>query len=128
MKFQSAITHCFKNYGSIKGRAPRSEFWWFTLFLILASILMSLIDVAIFGLDRVMGEDFVFALNLSNIFMALTFIPAFTVTFRRLHDVNKSGKWLFIYLTIIGAFLILYWNIKKGDEGENRFGSNPLIS
>jgi uncharacterized membrane protein YhaH (DUF805 family) len=64
---------------------------------------------------------------LSTIFSLAIFIPFISVSVRRLHDVNRSGWWLLIELTIIGLlFPILYWFCKKGDEGENRFGPKPI--
>tara|TARA_B100001179_G_scaffold41660_1_gene27409 strand:- start:1273 stop:1692 length:420 start_codon:yes stop_codon:yes gene_type:complete len=45
---------------------------------------------------------------------------------RRLHDIDKSGWWLLIPFTIIGIPILIYWLCQKGNDDENRFGSNPL--
>jgi uncharacterized membrane protein YhaH (DUF805 family) len=63
---------------------------------------------------------------LGMIWSIATFIPLLSVNVRRLHDVNRSGWWLLIELTVIGILLILFWCCKKGDEGENRFGPKPI--
>ena len=47
---------------------------------------------------------------------------------RRLHDLNKSGWWMLLYLTIVGALVIIYWCCVKGEENENRFGRDPLAA
>ena len=61
------------------------------------------------------------------IFNLAVFLPSWAVMIRRLHDVNRSGWWILISLTIIGIIPFVYWTcIKKSDENENRFGSNPL--
>ena len=44
MSLWQATTRGFKNYFDFKGRATRSEFWYFLLFFILAYIVVWLID------------------------------------------------------------------------------------
>ena len=56
----------------------------------------------------------------------VTIVPEIAVSVRRLHDINKSGWWLLLSLTVIGIIPLIYWVCKKGDEKENRFGENPL--
>ena len=54
-------------------------------------------------------------------------IPVFAVTFRRLHDRDKSGGWAFIsFIPIVGTIILLVMLIEKGTEGKNRFGDYPL--
>ena len=48
-------------------------------------------------------------------------IPTINVATRRLHDVNRSGWWQLLYITIIGGFVVLYWTIKKGVDENNRY-------
>ena len=50
-------------------------------------------------------------------------IPSFSVTIRRLHDVNKSGCNLLWYITIIGVFYIIILNILKGTDDDNKYGA-----
>jgi uncharacterized membrane protein YhaH (DUF805 family) len=56
-----------------------------------------------------------------------TFIPLISLSVRRLHDIGKSGWWyLLIFIPVLGSLLLLFWAAKKSEDGENRFGSNPL--
>ena len=48
------------------------------------------------------------------------------VSARRMHDVNRSGWWQLIPLTIIGIIPYTYWVTKKSDPQDNNFGPNPL--
>ena len=63
----------------------------------------------------------------SGIFYLLTIIPYFAVTVRRLHDTNRVGWWVLIVLIpLVGVIWMLVLLCLKGDEGENRFGADPL--
>jgi uncharacterized membrane protein YhaH (DUF805 family) len=125
MNIIESTTSAMTNIISWKGRASRSEFWWFTLFICLVTILTIIADLVIFGEEMLLMEPYA-VVNFTNIFNIFIVLPSLSVTFRRLHDVNKSGWWLLLYFTLIGILVILYWNIKKGNEDENRFGLNPL--
>ena len=103
-----AVKICFVKYAEFSDRSSRSEFWLFTLFTVIASLLTAFIP----PVDTIVG--------------LVLLVPSLSVSVRRLHDVNRSGWWLLIELTVIGIFLVLYWCCKKGDEGENRFGPKPV--
>ena len=111
------------------GRSTRREFWMYCLVIFIASILLGVLDGFLFGAFAPIpdGEAFVMPLiNFSNAFALITFIPGFSVSVRRLHDIDKSGWWLLICLTVIGAFLILYWNCVASDEVENTYGVRSI--
>jgi uncharacterized membrane protein YhaH (DUF805 family) len=48
------------------------------------------------------------------------------VATRRLHDVNRSGWWQLIAITLIGLIPLIYWLAQPAETTENRFGKNPL--
>ena len=116
----------WKDFG---GRSSRKEYWMFTLWYSLMLVLLSVLDNFVFGSAGAFGgtkdidsaSSVTVALNFYNAFYLLTLIPATSVSVRRLHDINRTGWWLLISLTIIGIILLLYWAIKSGDEGANRF-------
>lgn len=113
----------FKNYATFSGRASRSEYWWFTLFNIIASIALQVLTIALGVIDPILAG---IAGLLVIVFFLGIFVPSLAVIVRRLHDVDKSGWWYLIVLTGIGALVVLYWMIIKGTEGDNRFGPDPL--
>ena len=130
MGFWQAVKTCFKKFFDFKGRARRSEFWWFELFVLIVtlvwSILGSFISVAVlFGSG---GEDF----NVTNyvitlsviIFLPILFlmIPQYAVTTRRLHDTGRSGWWIVLSLIIGIAYAAAYFKAlmpmwERIDEG-----------
>ena len=116
MDFQTSVKTCFSKYADFSGRALTSEFWFFVLFSCLAGIITTIIDIMILGYS----VDSYGPLNL--ICTVGLFIPAVAVTARRLHDVNRSGWWQLIELTIIGILLILVWNITEGEKKKNIYG------
>ena len=120
---QAVSTVLIKKYATFKGRARLSEYWWFILFLTLGNLVFS-------GLDSYLGTTagFMYQGNIeiktslfNGIFSLLTFIPSIAVAARRLHDVNKSGWWQLLMLTIIGIFPLVYWLLKKPVDEGNRF-------
>ena len=116
MSFVESIQSAIKKYFVWKGRASRSEFWWFVLFVSLGSIVVTIIDIMILGYPiEVNGPMYL-------IFLVAMFIPSIAVTARRLHDVNRSGWWQLIELTIIGILLIIIWNATEGEKKKNIYG------
>ena len=118
MGFGEAIQSGFRNYVGFSGRAPRSEYWYWTLFVILMSIVASVLDVAIFPFHQVSP--------LNTIVSLILLLPGIAVSARRLHDMDHTGWWLLIVLTGIGGLILLIWFCFKGTEGPNRFGPDPL--
>tara|TARA_B100001769_G_C21864309_1_gene467901 strand:- start:52 stop:414 length:363 start_codon:yes stop_codon:yes gene_type:complete len=120
MNFFAAVKSCFVNYSTFSGRSPRSEYWNFFLFIVVTSFIADYIDVLNSGMswweyDEIMGP-------INFIWFIVTILPSFAVGIRRLHDINKSGWWILLSITIIGLIPLLYWACKKGDEAQNRFG------
>jgi len=120
MTFTQSITICFSKYATFKGRAVRSEFWWFYLFSVLiqwgASIVGAVLFIGESAADMAMGAD-LFSLIVSLVF----FMPSLAASVRRLHDIGKSGWWLLIAFTIIGIFLLIFWLAKEGDSTDNSY-------
>ena len=121
MNFVEAIKSAFANYANFNGRASRSEYWWFFLFTLLVNLAL---EVANGPMD---DPPLVGALVSAAISLAIL-VPSLAVAARRLHDVNRSGWWQLISLTIIGIIPLLYWLIKKGTDGPNRFGEDRLAA
>ena len=56
-------------------------------------------------------------------------IPGLALAVRRLHDVDRSGWWVLSAFTFVGGFFpLLYWYLRTGTQGTNRYGSDPLPS
>ncbi len=91
---------CFKKYATFQGRANRAEYWWFFLFNLLASIVLS---IASFMLSIVSFEiPFV---SLGTAYSIISLFPNMAVSVRRMHDTNHSGWWYFFPMICTVAFL-----------------------
>ena len=120
MNFFEAIKICFSKYAIFAGRSSRYEFWDFNLFLIIGAIIAAIFDIIIF-------PDLVGAFSpLNTVFSLAILLPFVAVSARRMHDVNRSGWWQLIPITIIGIIPYTYWVTKKSDLQDNNFGPNSL--
>ena len=111
MNFVDAVKTCFTKYVGFEGRATRSEYWWWVLFLFAVSIVLALLNLGLVG----------------NLFSLATLLPSVAVGARRLHDIGKSGWWQLIGLIpLIGWLVLIYWAVQPS-EGENAFGPAPAL-
>lgn len=115
-----------QRYTDFAGRSPRAEYWWFGLFDVAISLLLTIIDVLLIGLDKVMEYSIG---PLSGIAALALLLPSVAVSFRRLHDLGRSAWWLLLGLVpLVGALVLLYWYVQRGTPGPNRFGADPLAA
>ena len=116
-----AIDKAFRNYLNFSGRSIRSEFWYFFLFILIGNFLTHLIDTYIIGYHpEEMGI-------VSGIFFLATVIPQLSLTFRRLHDIGKSGWWFLISFTVIGLIPLLVWLCSMSEPKKNHYGNIPKM-
>lgn len=104
--FQEAIEVCLRKYVDFKGRASRSEYWYFILF------------TAILGaVAAAFSESLELAVNIA------VFLPSISAGTRRLHDIGRSGlNQLWFLLPIIGWIIIIVRLARAGDPGPNAYG------
>ena len=106
MGFFEAVKTCLKKSFVFKGRARRSEFWWWTLFS--TSFIVSLLAEEI-------SEDNVLLMVLYTLgLLALCVylgIANFAVATRRLHDIGRSGWWY--GATLIFGVVWTVWMVVK---------------
>ena len=117
MGFGQAISAGFSNYVNFSGRACRSEYWYWILFIIIADIVAAIIDQTL-GIQLVTG-----------LFGLVTIIPNIAIAIRRLHDLDRTGWWVLLgFIPLIGWIILLIWYVTKGTDGPNRFGPDPLAT
>lgn len=117
LEFGEAVKRALTvNYCNFEGRASRSEYWWFSLFGVPVSAIISVVfcwsDTA--------------KLIVSGIFSLACFLPSLGLAVRRLHDIGKSGWFILISLIpVVGWILIIIWLVKESDPTPNMYGPVP---
>ena len=121
MTLIEAVTTAFQNYFNFTDRSRRSEYWYFTLFLVLTGFVVTMVDIGVLGYaPEEIGPT-------SGLFTLATLIPGAAVSVRRLHDMGRSGWFLLLALVpIIGWIVLIYWCCQPSASGSNRFGDAPL--
>ena len=134
MGFIKAEISSISKFKDFSGRASKSEFWYFFVFIFTFNLLVSALD----GIN-------IFLSLLSNLIFLFLLLPYLAVSTRRLHDSGLNGWWnliqmlppipvlIFIelnqgWLALIFIFLwfvafVVIWS-RKGDEDENKYGKN----
>lgn len=121
MDFAQAVRSVLSKYATFSGRAQRSEYWYFTLFSILVTIAAEILDSILFGWSG--GEPG----TIGRILWLVLLLPTISVSVRRLHDGDRSGWWWWLWMIpVVGWIILLIWMIKKGTDGPNEFGLDPL--
>lgn len=116
MSFPEAIRSVLRQYVVFRGRAARSEYWWWVLAVFIGHVIVGIVGTVI---------D---ARYLSSILSLAILLPSLAVATRRLHDTGRRGSWLALWIMIYiilgiimivstGAFII---GIMSG------FGGEPL--
>lgn len=146
------VVHCYKAYPTmvspivaikngikycrtcdIKGRSPRSEFWWFTLFTIFSSFLI------LFLLITVGDELFRPASDYPEVEITITILAVtivliyiycnFVIDARRFHDTNTSvGLLIFLKVFIIALLVSKESIVSLGPSFDARLAIQGAIS
>lgn len=111
MTFVDSIKTCFSKYADFKGRASRSEYWWFMLFYVIVYVALMVLAATL-------------ETPLLAVAILALFIPILAVSARRLHDTDRSGWMMLIGLIPLVGLLVIYFMIQEGKE-PNRFGTAP---
>ena len=123
MSFSQAVSSVLLNkYATFSGRARRSEYWWWYLFVTIVFVVAGILDRAV-GLtysDLTLGGGWI-----ATIAGIVFLIPNLAVAVRRLHDTGRTGWWLLIGLVpVIGFFVLLYFFVLDS-ENDNQYGPYP---
>jgi len=119
-----------KKYAVFSGRASRAEYWYFFLFD--SIIIIGLYSIILIIILREIYSSFtagsmgvpawiVPLMIFFAIYVLAVFIPTIAVSVRRMHDVNKSG-W-FIFIPIYNIILA----VTDGTKGDNKYGPEPKV-
>jgi DNA-binding CsgD family transcriptional regulator len=98
--FFESIRVCLTKYAEFNGRASRSEFWWFTLFVVICASAFTL-------MSETMG----------SIFLLAVLLPLLAAGSRRLRDSGQSVWWQLFLLAPVGIVVVGYlWTFPSVDS------------
>lgn len=115
-----AIRSVLGQYATFRGRARRSEYWWWSLAYFIAYVAAVTLD-ACMGLIGSSGVG-----PISGVLILAVFIPSLAVLFRRLHDAGHTGWWILIsFIPFLGTVVLLVFCIQDSQPGVNKYGPSP---
>ena len=140
-----------EKYADFSGRAPRAEYWWYALAIVVAALVLSVIE----SMTGLKGMVFGIYGPLTALLWLATIVPGIAVGVRRLHDTNGSGWWLLLFvpymiitimmaraaaggnmgaiggfglLSLVGlalSIVLIVFMVLPSNPGQNRYGPNP---
>jgi uncharacterized membrane protein YhaH (DUF805 family) len=114
MSFGDAISTCFSQYVTFTGRARRSEYWYFFLFILLVEVAAVVIGAVIH-----------FSL-LGTVVSLAVLLPHLAVAVRRLHDTGRSGWWVLVgIIPLIGTVMLIVFFATDATPAGDKYGPAP---
>lgn len=129
MTFTEAVQTCFQKYIEFGGRARRSEYWWWALFVFLVDLVLNAFGgfqplLIVLGREQ-SGESAVWSV-LTAVVTLVLLLPGLAVFVRRLHDTGRSGWWwLVVLVPIVGVIILIVFLVQEGAAGSNQYGPSP---
>lgn len=99
--WKSTYVTAMKAYATFHGRASRKEFWGFTTAYLVLGFITGVVDEAWEGAADGLG-------TLTTIVLLVHVLPFIAVTVRRMHDLERTGWWALLHLTLVGAIVLLF--------------------
>ena len=121
LNYTDAFVLGIKNYANFKGRASRSEYWRFMAGMMMIQGTLEVVAILCKGVGLYNFESIIDTITL---LVTLFFVlPNIAITTRRMHDIGRSG-WtqLISFIPIVGFFVFLNYELRRGDQGENAYG------
>ncbi|SRR5258708_947944 len=115
------------NYISFRGRANRKEY------CLIALVYLVILFAPFYLMNDLLRSSMILGWIIGPIDLIL-FITLLATTVRRLHDTDRSGWWILIFLVPgVGQIVLLVFMFLPGTPGDNSFGpafgtvTQPLV-
>ena len=117
VSFGQAVNMALNKYFDFDGRASRSEYWWFALFMAIVGFVAGLIG------------GFINAAWLPSLVSLAFLLPSLGLGVRRLHDIDKSGWWILLSLIpLVGTIILIIWYCQESQPVPNQYGPVPNVA
>lgn len=127
----NAVGLGLKRIFDFRGRANRTDFWIFVLFVIVTTGLMLMIPIGRVIMTFVLSASgnatlpssfasstvawLLTVIAISGVVLLILALASFSMAVRRLHDINRSGWWILL-LFVFGYFILLYWFLQPSQK------------
>ncbi|MFC7879971.1 DUF805 domain-containing protein [Isoptericola sp. NPDC057391] len=140
MSFSDAIKSVFSQYANFSGRARRSEFWYFYLFVLIVNVVFWILFLVTGGASAAtmspdgtmtdastgLAAGAMVVVGIWSLVGLALVLPTLAVMIRRLHDQDRSGFfWWLSVIPFVGGIIMLVLYAQPGTVGPNRFGADP---
>lgn len=142
MTFSEAIRSNIAECLNFQGRAPRSAYWWYILFITLGSIVTFILDFAIFWppLDQMpeflavnfgsISDFYINVMPITTFWYLLNYLPMLAVGVRRMHDCDRPGWWFIATVIFVTIMSFVVFNVVGPQSAEMMmvaFNSNSSV-
>jgi uncharacterized membrane protein YhaH (DUF805 family) len=128
--FGQAASRFFKKYATFSGRASRSEFWFAYLLVGVVSAVLYIVALIAGSATSTASADGTVAIGPAGVAVFVVYalwslaviIPFLAISWRRLHDGNRSGAFYFLGLIpLVGGIIVLVLLVLPSDPAGARF-------
>ena len=116
---------CLKKYADFTGRATRTEYWIFYLATVILTNFPAIVGIMLLLVGEENSDESIAGIFIivANLILFALMVPNLAVGVRRLHDVGKSGNYLFMGLIpFAGPFILLLTLCEDSQRGANQYG------
>lgn len=134
LSLDESVASVFRQYATFTGRARRSEYWWFVLWILIVVAIFFIAQLVLLFFSIKSGSPlsywnstfYMVYMSILSLFSLAMLLPYLAVTVRRLHDINKSGWNILLFaIPIIGSILHIVWMCQDSDISTNKYGVSP---
>lgn len=121
MTTNTAFKLFFTRVFDFKGRTSRKEFWLGVLpNAIIMLILIGLLVYSLIGFKTAINTFSIFMITIFALFCLIELLPSISLILRRMHDIGKNGKYIFVlFIPIVGFIWYIYLVTRPTDYYKN---------
>ncbi len=130
MTFSDSIRYNIAECLNFKDRAPRSAYWWYTLFVTLGAFVTIILDIIIFWppMDQMMpflaenfgsiADFYINVMPITIFWYLLNYLPILACGVRRMNDQNKPAWWFIVTIVFVTVMSVVVFQITGPQSAE----------
>ncbi len=130
MTFSDSIRYNIAECLNFSDRAPRSAYWWYTLFVTLGAFVTIILDIIIFWppMDQMMpflaenfgsiADFYINVMPITIFWYLLNYLPILACGVRRMNDQNKPAWWFIVTIVFVTVMSVIVFQITGPQSAE----------